>query len=262
MKRFRKYASTLSISTQNHFAYFANFVIGTAFFVFILFVMAQLWKAIYTDRAMIEGFSLVQVIWYLIMTETVVLSRSHFHLEINNTIKSGEISYLLIRPYNFLGYHLFNSLGEILPKLAAHLLIGVPVGLILTGTLGLDSHFPFVVVSILLGVVLNFFFYMALALTAFWTEDNTAFFFIYSKLVFVIGGMLIPIDFLPVWLQGVSKVLPFVYVTYWPARLAVSFDWVLYGRVLAGQAVYILAAFILAGWIYRRGVKQVNVNGG
>lgn len=262
MKRFKKYISILRISVENHFAYFANFIIGTAFFVFILFVMAQLWKAIYMDRALIEGFSLIQVIWYLIMTETVVLSRSNFHTEINNTIKSGDISYLLIRPYNFLGYYLFNSLGEIIPKLAAHLLIGILVGLTLTGTMGLDVHFPLVVVSILLGVVLNFFFYMALALTAFWTEDNTAFFFIYSKLVFVIGGMLIPIDFLPGWLQGVSKALPFVYVTYWPARLAVSFDWALYGRVLAGQMAYVIAAFLLASWIYRRGVKQVNVNGG
>lgn len=262
MKQVKKYFSILSISVQNNFAYFSNFILGTGFFIFILFVMTQLWKAMYGQQSLIEGFSLAQVIWYLIITETIVLSRGNFHNEISNTIKSGDLAYLLIRPYSFIGYHFFSSFGETLPKLVAHLVVGLGVGLILTGEMVLDAHFPLVLVAILLGVLLNFGLYIAIALTAFWTEDNSAFFFVYSKLVFFIGGMLIPIDFLPDWLQGVSKVLPFGFITYWPARLAVNFEWQTYWRVLGVQALYIVAVLILANWVYQRGVKQVNVNGG
>ncbi len=262
MKKIKKYFSIFNTSVQNNFMYFFNFLMGTAFFVFILFVMAQLWKTIYTGKSMIEGLRFSQVIWYLIITETIVLSRSNFHNEINDTIKSGDLAYLLIRPYSFIGYHIFNSLGEIMPKLVAHLGVGLIVGLFLTGTMELNSYFPLVLVTILLGSLVNFFLYMAISLTAFWTEDNTAFFFIYSKLIFFIGGMMIPIDFLPDWLQGVSKVLPFSYVTYWPARLAVAFDWQIYYKVLTGQVVYIGLIALLASWIYRQGVRQVNVNGG
>lgn len=251
-----------STSVQNHFAYFINLLLDTGFFIFILFVLAQLWGTIYRGKPVIEGFNFQQMIWYLVITETIVLSRSNFHHEINETIKSGDLAYLLIRPYSFVGYHLANSLGEILPKLTAHLGVGAVVGLTLTRTMGVDLHFPLVLIAILLGIVLNFCLYMAIALTAFWTEDNTAFFFIYSKLVFVIGGMLIPIDFLPTWMRGMSWVSPFGFVTYWPARLAVHFDWTVYGGVLLGQVVYIGLALLLVNWIYQQGVKQVNVNGG
>lgn len=262
MRRLKKYGTIFRTSVQNNFAYFGNFLLGTGFFIFILFVLAQLWRTIYQGKPAIEGFGFDQIIWYLCITETIVLSRSQFHTEINETIKSGDLAYLLIRPYSFVGYHLANSLGEILPKLVAHLGVGILVGSILTGTMGLGIAFPLVLLSILLGIILNFCMYMALALTAFWTEDNTAFFFIYSKLVFVIGGMLIPIDFLPAWMQGLSAVLPFGFVTYWPARLAVNFHWRVYGGVLLGQAVYIGLMLLLVNWIYQRGVKQVNVNGG
>lgn len=262
MKGLRKYKTIFSTSVQNNFTYFSNFILGTGFFIFILFVLAQLWKAIYTNQSIIEGFTLEKVVWYLIITETIVLSRSNFANEINDTIKSGDLAYLLIRPYNFIGYHLFNSLGEILPKVIAHLGVGLIIGLILTGTVELSAYFPLVFFSILMGVLLNFSLRMVIALTAFWTEDNTAFFFLYSKLIFFIGGMLIPIDFLPEWLQGISRVLPFSYVTYWPARLAVSFQWQLYFQVLGWQVFYLGLGLLLANLIYQQGVKQVNVNGG
>lgn len=262
LKKWKKYRSILSISVQNNFAYFTNFLMGTGFFIFILFVMTQLWKSIYAHKALIAGFSLQQVVWYLIITETIVLSKSNFHHEINNSIKSGDLAYLLIRPFSFISYHLANSLGEILPKLAAHLLVGLGLGVLLTGQMVLNGYFPLAVLTVLGGVVLNFMLYMAISLTAFWTEDNTAFFFIYSKLIFFLGGMMIPVDFFPGWISGLSKILPFGYVTYWPARLAVHFDWAIFAQVLFGQVVYIGLMVFIANWIFQRGVKQINVNGG
>lgn len=262
MKKIKKYFSIFKISIQNNFAYFSNFLLGTAFFIFILFVMTQLWKAIYLNKGLIEGFSLEMVVWYLIITETIVLSRSNFHTEINETIKSGELAYLLIRPYSFIGYHLFNSLGEIIPKLFAHITVGLLIGVLFTGEIGIDINFPLVFIAILMGITLNFFLYMSIALTAFWTEDNTAFFFIYSKIIFFIGGMMIPVDFLPDWLEKISKALPFVFVTYWPARLAVNFNWDIYKSILGLQLIYVFVTFLLTTIIFKLGVKKVNVNGG
>ena len=261
-RKWKKYISILSISVQNNFAYFSNLILGTGFFIFILFVMAQLWGAIYKDKTLIEGFRLTQVIWYLIITETIILSRSRFHLEINDFIKSGDLAYQLIRPFSFVGYHLSNSLGEVFPKLTAHLLVGLGLGVVLTGKMELSVYFPLALVTIILGILLNFLLYMAIALTAFWTEDNTAFFFIYSKMIFFLGGMLIPIDFFPGWLAELCRVLPFGFVTYWPARLAVNFQWAVFGQVLLSQAAYIGLGLLLVNWIYRQGVKQINVNGG
>ncbi len=56
--------------------------------------------------------------------------------------------------------------------------------------------------------------------TAFWLRDAGSAWFLYQKLLFIMGGMLIPLEALPDWLHRVALVLPFRAMSYAPARLA------------------------------------------
>ena len=60
----------------------------------------------------------------------------------------------------------------------------------------------------------------AFAGAAFWLRDARSTWFLYQKLVFLLGGMLLPLEFLPRALADVAKVLPFAAMAYAPARLA------------------------------------------
>lgn len=226
----------------------------------------MLWKNIYAQKgtAAIGGFSLNAMIWYLIFTELVTLSRTNLHLQVNDDVKSGNIAYLLNKPYNYVIYCFSYFLGEIGVKFLTNALIGLAIGLIYAGALKNFSliNLPFIILSLLLGCIINFFIYLCLALTSFWFEDNSAFFWIYSKLVFTLGGMLMPIDLFPKWLQGISHYLPFVYVTYVPARLAVNFSFQSFALGFSVQLLYLVVFFALSMLIYRKGVKDLNVNGG
>jgi ABC-2 type transport system permease protein len=44
----------------------------------------------------------------------------------------------------------------------------------------------------------------ALAGTAFWLSDAKATWFLYQKLVFLLGGMLLPLQLFPAWLERVA----------------------------------------------------------
>jgi ABC-2 type transport system permease protein len=251
---------------SNSLVYFWNFLSKNVFFIFIMFIYLMLWRTIYASKGTetVGGIRLNAMIWYLIFTELVTLSRTDLHMQVNDDVKNGNIAYLLNKPYNYVLYCFSCFVGEIGVKLLSNGLVGVIIGLIYAGALeGFSlTHAPFIVLSLLLGCTINFFIYLTLALTSFWFEENSAFFWIYSKLVFTLGGMLMPLELFPKWLQNISHYLPFAYVTYVPARLAVDFSFAGFIRQFPIQLLYLAVFFTLSMVLYRKGARSLNVNGG
>lgn len=265
LKSIRKYLQITKITMTNSLVYVWNFLSKNVFFVFIMFVYMMLWKNIYGQKGdTIGGLTINQMIWYLVITELVTLSRTDIHTQINEDVKSGNIAYFLTKPYNYVYYCFSYFVGEVGIKLLTNGVIGIIIGVVYAGSLvGFSlSHLPFILLSLILGCTINFFIYMALALTSFWLEENTPFFWIYSKLIFTLGGMLMPIELFPVWLQRIASYLPFAYVTYVPARLTVDFSFDNFYRQFPIQVVYLIVFFALSMALYRRGARNLNVNGG
>jgi len=265
LKKVNKYYHIFKISLANHLVYVLNFLSKNIFFVFIIFIFLMLWKSIYGQKGeLIGGFTLNQMIWYLIITETITLSRSNVFNEVSEDVKKGNIAYLLNKPYNYIFYNFSNSLGEIMIKLISNLGIGVIIGILYVGPLKQFNilHIPLIMISILLGVFINFFVYIILALSSFWIEENTAFMWIYSKLVFTLGGMLIPLEMFPYGLKQIAKYLPFAYVTYAPAKLVVDFSLMNYLYTILFQIIYLSTFIAISIFVYRKGVRVLNVNGG
>lgn len=263
MKHLKKYIVIAKTSLQNAVAYRASFAMDSVFYILIISIFLMLWSIIYSTRGNLEGYSLVQIIWYCIITEMVYQSRCNIFTNLNNDIKGGNIAYLLNKPYNYIAYQFSNNLGQISLKLVINSATGIIMGLLYVGPLIGFSYFsiPFIFSSILLGIILNFLLESCVGLTAFWFEDNRAFFWIFQKITFMLG-MLVPLEFLPKTLQVISYVLPFSYITYGPAKLTVHFTLNNYLFILVMQTLYILILLGLALFIYGKGVKKLNVNGG
>nr|MCU0494697.1 ABC-2 family transporter protein [Chloroflexaceae bacterium] len=101
-----------------------------------------------------------------------------------------------------------------------------------------------------------------IGLLAFVTEDVAAFEWIYSKLLFLLGGLLIPLDFFPGWLQAIAKATPFAAAIYGPARLFVEPDLLRFATLLLAQLGWLAALAVLLALVYRQGVARININGG
>ncbi|WP_296978686.1 ABC-2 family transporter protein [Thermobacillus sp. ZCTH02-B1] len=103
---------------------------------------------------------------------------------------------------------------------------------------------------------------LAVALLAFWVEETRGMEFVLQKLNFTAGGMLLPLELMPDWLERVCSWLPFRAVLYFPARTGVAFDGGTLARFLLAQWGWAAALALLCLFMYRRGVRKLNVNGG
>ncbi len=265
MAKVSKYGYVFKTSMMDAMVYLLDFFGRSGFFAFILGVYLLLWKNIYgSGDGVIEGFTLSMMIWYLVMTEIVTLSTSNYYKEVARDVKSGNIAYLLNKPYDYILYSYANNMGKISIRFFVNIVVGVGVGILLVGLPGwIDIwSLPFIILSIIMGITINFFVNFSLALTAFWVEENSAFQWIYQKLVFTLGGMLLPLELFPHWIEGFSKHLPFAYITYYPGKLFVDFSRDLFVQVFLGQLIYLFIAIFMCYMVYRKGVKGLNVNGG
>jgi ABC-2 type transport system permease protein len=101
-----------------------------------------------------------------------------------------------------------------------------------------------------------------IGLAAFLTEEVSAFDWIYSKFLLLLGGVLIPLDFFPDWLRQLASVLPFAYTIYGPARLFVEPTPQRAAALLGGQLLWLAVLAFALGLLFRRAVAWLNVNGG
>jgi ABC-2 type transport system permease protein len=142
-------------------------------------------------------------------------------------------------------------------------LLGAPLALYYGGLPTLAwRQLPAVLLVALLAVLIDFLVMSIIGLLAFVTEDTFSFRLIYQKFVFILGGLMIPLDFLPGWLQGIARILPFNLTTYAPAKLFVAFTWQQFGQIALLQFFWLALIGGVLFWQYRWATQRLVVNGG
>jgi ABC-2 type transport system permease protein len=227
-------------------------VARAVFYVAILVVLASLWKALGAGAS---------YVWYVALTEWIVLAMPLLSVDIEDDVRKGDIAYRIARPVSYLWAKVADGLGNGLTRL---LMIGGVGGIAawaLTGTpppRGILLALPLATLSFLLLVLWQ----AALGLLAFWIGDTQPLFWVWQKLLFLLGGLLFPLEVYPEWLQRAAYCTPFAPMLHGWARLAFDPD-----PALAAQAALLLAAWGVAllaflAWLYRRALVVLDVNGG
>jgi ABC-2 type transport system permease protein len=265
MRKLVKYTTVLTATALSSLMYPRDMLVPAAFMALVLFVFVQLWTATYEQAGggPIAGLTRGDLIWYLVLTETVVLSAPRISQKIDEEVKSGELALTLVRPYNYVLYHLARYWGEAALRLPLNFAAGATIALAACGPPAVTPLSAAAgLVALALALTLNFAVETAIGLTAFWFEDTMPFFWIYQKLVFSLGGLFLPLDLFPQVLAAIARFLPFAGVTYAPARLFVSFSWEALAGLLMVQVLWLLALGCLMALVYTRAVRKVNIHGG
>lgn len=264
MKAFNKYWAIFQITLVNSLAYPGELIGRSLMIVPFMWIFYQLWNVTFqaagTDT--INGMTLYSTMWYLMMAETIELSRPALARTISENVKDGSIAYLLNKPYSFLLYQFSNSMGETLFRALVNAIFGGIMVWWLVGPPPSLLGWAFAILALFGAWILNFCITCLIGLSAFLVEDVAPFMWIYQKFVFILGGFLIPLDFYPNWLQVIAKSLPFAAMIYGPSKLLVSPSMELFTSVLLLQAVWIIALGSTLVVAYRRGVTYLTVNGG
>ena len=264
MKSLRKYFAIFRAQMINAMAYPVDLFSRSFVMIIFMWIFFQLWRVTYssTGQETIAGLTLRDTLWYLMIAETVLLSRPRFGQDIATQVKDGSVAYLLNKPYNFLLYQVSVSLGESLMRMVVNILFGSAVLLLVVGPPPHPLTGMLVIPAMLLAWILDFCMGALIALLAFVLEDVSAFEWIYSKLVLVLGGVLIPLDFFPGWLRGISLSLPLAYTTYAPARIFVDPTLENAAGLMGAQVLWVAGLGLLLTFVFSRGMRSLAINGG
>jgi ABC-2 type transport system permease protein len=263
MKKIRKFWAVVRVAAQAKTAYWHDVGARGLFFAVILFIFTRLWGALLGPGGTLQGFSGGALVWYLTIAEVIMLSSTSLLRQVESDIKSGQVAYLLVRPVNYVLYQASYYLGEMLVSIAMNLVVGGAVAWILAGPPPANAvTFGQTLVLFLIAIAMQFSFTMMIGLLAFFTEECRPFWWIYSKLLFTLGGLFMPIDIYPKVFRQIAEAMPFRSVTYGPARVFVGGSTALFVNLTWTGLAWIIGLGFLIAWEYKKGVKMVHANGG
>jgi ABC-2 type transport system permease protein len=232
------------------------------FYVVILVVFAGLWSAAAAaGGGQVAGYSAAALLWYVTVAEgAVIATKPRLIEDVGVDIGTGAVATELLRPVSVLGLRLASELGEAAVRLAMALAIGTAFTWTVAGAPSAGAGALLALPSCALALAANLAAQHAFAGAAFWLSDAKATWFLYQKLVFLLGGMLLPLQFFPPWLERLAWALPFWTMAYAPARLAAGSPpqpW-----LLAAQAAWLLLLAGAAALVFRAGERRLEVAGG
>ena len=206
-----------------------------------------------------------QMIWYVIITEILwsILGGRKLCRKICEDVRGGNIAYNINKPYSYIGYSLASHLGTVVVKAVMYIVLGILLGFIFLGSFP-NLNILSILTVILTGIfatIISTLLIIGIGLFSFFIEDANPFYWLYSKLILVIGTIF-PIEYFPSVIQPILKLSPIYVVCYGPAKLFVDFSWNNFIQVFIAQIIYIAIAYSLCSLMYKKGVKNLNVNGG
>ncbi len=231
------------------------------FFALILAIFHLLWSNIALQKQQF-GLNAQTMVWYLFLTEWIILSVPHVHLDIEEDIKTGSISYHLIRPLSYLHQKTIEALAEMLRRMSVFALAGSCFAALLTGSI---PSIGFFLVGIPLGILaglLAILFLCSIGISALWIHETSPLYLIWQKLVFILGGLLFPLSIYPEWLFSIAQHLPFAAMLYLPAHAATSLEASAILQALQQLIVWGLILTVAAHRLYDKAVQQFEASGG
>ncbi len=66
----------------------------------------------------------------------------------------------------------------------------------------------------------------------------------------------------PEFIRPAIKCTPIFVVTYGPAKLLIDFSMQNFIKIFIAQITYLVVSFLIVIFLYEKGVKKLNVNGG
>lgn len=264
--KFFKYLEIAKVNYFTNTTYLANFLSKSIMVVLRIWIFTQLYRVTYAtaNENEIGGLTVPMVIWGLMIAQSLnTATRPQLSKLIDEEVKSGVIAYSINRPYSYILFHYFGSMGRFVSNLISNLTLGFLAAFILVGPISLSWN------GLLLGSLLLFFGYtldflidLMIGLISFWVEDISAFNWIYSKSQLIFGGLILPLSLFPDYLRNIAELLPFSQLFYSGSRLIVNFDFQLFQKYLLIQMAWLVFFWLLVGYVFSKGIKHVSVNGG
>lgn len=260
----RAFAATARVGFTHVFAYRAEIVIQLLSAGIVAALNGSLWSVAISGRSAIAGVPSAEIFSYVIMAWVgVSVVATRVNEEIGRRMREGLIAADLLRPMTLQRFWYARDLG----RAAATLLVQtLPLFLacLLAFPVRLPSHaitWVFWFCALFLAHAVNYGLSFLVGLAALPFRNVSGLTHLKSTLVSIFSGALIPLALFPSWAQGVVSVLPFAALAHAPATIFLESE-TRVGSVLAGQAAWAIALWLLGQFAWERAASRLTVQGG
>ena len=156
----KKYIQVIKTTFCDSFQYVSSLYFRFVGFTIVMLVLISLWNFIYGEPgSIINGYTFNQMIWYLLLTEVITYGSGSLVAtdEIRNCIKSGNIAYQVVKPYNYIIFTICKYIADTFIRFIMFLIVAFIIGIIFAGSIA-----NFNPLSLLAGIPVYF---LALLLT-------------------------------------------------------------------------------------------------
>lgn len=199
--------------------------------------------------------------YYFLLTIAGSLLSSHIEEDVAIfDIQYGDLTRYLTRPFPYfwikfieeIPYRILQGFYGIIVFIGFTLLFGKFIVL---------THNPVIILlciaSMIMAFFLSFTMKMNLGLSAFWFKDSRGFFELFTIVLIVFSGGIIPLYLLPHSVQIISYILPFAYMAFFPIiGLQGQLEVLELLKVLAVQGVWMGIFIGMNRFLWNRGIKE------
>lgn len=241
----RKYLSTIVLSIQDALTYRASAVVWMLVDFIPSVVMILVWKAAYSGRTQVGGYSLSEMITYYLLTGIISGAlTSHAEWTFNWEVRDGRLTPQLARPIHYPLVVICRETGWLITKFV----VGLPVFLLLVYIFRDYFLIPLLSGETWLGLaVVAFLGYVILSeigaclgCISLWTVEAAGMFGLWWSASSVLSGSLLPMELLPRPLYALAYVMPYRWTAYFPVR-------VLLGKISETEIWH--GALFQLGWV-------------
>jgi ABC-2 type transport system permease protein len=266
----RKYLACAMLYIPRSVTYRLNFVASFLAQIIPYAGIYLAWEYVYPalPRALRPGGGTGWTIgaYFLVVAIAESLDVSERYHEIIDDLHEGDLSHFLIRPIDYRWYSVCTDAGAQLAYLTTSLCVGA-VLVTAVGGWGTFSHWDGatavgVVVALLITFVLSQLTSLIIGSLGFWTETLGGMDSLFTLSFWLLGGRIVPIAVFPAPLREVVELLPFRYYVSLPAEIASGLVPTEEIPVhLALGLGWVLIAWLVMSWIWRRGLRAYSARG-
>jgi ABC-2 type transport system permease protein len=256
-----KYTAAFKIEFLRFLEYRSEFIAEFISIFIHLFIAIFFALAIYEKRTDLYGYSLSAFVTYTLLSSIIgKIIETNIHTVLQNHIKEGSLSAVLLKPISYNKYVLSSELSWKFHSLVYSVII---IGLLILLYLKIFTlqiivyRIPIFLLAISISYFLNRSFKFIIGIFAFWTKDTRGISNFLEEFINIIGGSWVPFEFFGS-IAKVLKILPFSYLYYFPIQILINTSLTTLNIVtVVGLEIVWTIIFSLLGLVlWKKGLKQ------
>jgi len=262
----RLYIELAKRSFQRQVAYRGATIAGFATNLFFGALRASVLLAVLGESSALAGYTRLDALTYTALTQALIgVTALWGWFDMIRSIRSGEVASDLSKPFDYYGFWLAQDVGRGCYQFAAR---GVTIMLAFAVIFGVSTptspgHWLLAAASLVLAMLGSFAWRFLVSASAFWLTDAIGFARMAYLLVAFPSGFIVPIAFMPGWLQEVCRATPFPGLIDTPVTIYLGRARGVEALSLIGvQAIWVVVLAASGRLLAEAGRRKLTIQGG